>query len=201
MVSFQFIVGIVLAGVGFALAAQEPEAVVLKGVDVRPLYRCYWPSFLIFFVATLGLSVSSTFKWRNAPFVLLTAYSALSIITTLTCFAVGIFVTLLASRMTDLDLNNCITLSTSQRSLYLRYGPVCFCSPDLQRLSTGETNTSIDDVQDFFAFSSDCADALDSIPPLLISSACLLMIAGVHGLLATILGCYSFAFSERPAEH
>ena len=200
VVLFQFVVGILVLSFGFALTAKEPEAVVLGGVDIRPFYRCYWPSFLIFFLATLGLSVSSTFKWRNAPFALLAAYSAVSVITTLTCFGVGIVVALLASRMYNLDLNNCITLSISQRSLYLTYGPVCFCSLEIQRLSTSVTNTQIDDLQDFFAFSSDCTDALEGIPPLLISSTCMLMIAGVYGLLSTVIGCYAFAFTERPSE-
>lgn len=190
----QFITGIVVVCLGYALTVKEPEALKLGDVDVRPLYRCYWPSFLIFFLATLGMAISSTFRWHDAPHFLMTVYVTVSLLTTVTCLAVGIVVALMASHMSAFDLSNCITLSNSQKTLYVEYGPVCLCSPEVLN---GELRS--EDPVDFFAFRSECDSALRGVTPLLKAASCILLLAGVQGLLATVMGCYGFAFTDSPS--
>lgn len=190
----QFVTGIVLLCVGYALITREPEAVNIGDVDVRPLYRCYWPGFFLIFVATLSVAISSTFKWRNAPNFLMAAFFSLSTLTTLICLVVGAIVGLMASRMLDYDLNNCLVLSQLQKELYVKYGPVCLCSTSVRN----NTILSVHPV-DFFAFRSDCESALDDITPLLQAASCLLVLSGVQGLMSTFIGWYGFAFTKKSA--
>ncbi|XP_062522902.1 uncharacterized protein LOC134197571 [Corticium candelabrum] len=189
----QFGTGAVILALGYILTLKEPKAITLGTVDVRPFYRCYWPSFLLFFVATLCVVISSTFKRHDAPFYFLVVFFVSSVVVMVTCLAVGFLVALMASHLSAYDLENCITLSVStQGLLYMEYGPVCLCSPQI-------LNGTLPTVKlvDLFAFSSDCHQALSVVAPLLKAASCAILVGGVEVMLSTLVGRFGFSFTKR----